>query len=65
MNAYIRILHAVVRGGSLKDEAEKALKEHLGPAGGAMIRTFDQTVISYVEKYHPLPKNTCYSVLKL
>ncbi|CAK8698537.1 unnamed protein product [Clavelina lepadiformis] len=46
MNAYIRILHAVVRGGSLKDEAEKALKEHLGPAGGAMIRTFDQTVIS-------------------
>nr|CAB3262948.1 uncharacterized protein LOC100185653 [Phallusia mammillata] len=41
---YIGILHAVVRGASLRDEAEKALLEVLGPTGKAMIKKFDSIV---------------------
>ena len=44
MNSYIRVLHAVVRGASLKEEAEKALIQHIGAPGKAMIGKFDKAV---------------------
>nr|XP_002128562.1 uncharacterized protein LOC100185653 [Ciona intestinalis] len=41
---YITVLHSVVRGASLRDEAEKALKECLGPTAVHMINAFDAKI---------------------
>ncbi|XP_076804337.1 uncharacterized protein LOC143448458 [Clavelina lepadiformis] len=41
---YPRILHSVVRGGSLRDAAEKALIDHFGSGGEEKIRKYDEAV---------------------
>ena len=46
--SYVRVLHAVVRGASLKEQAEEVLEEVLGPAGKSMIKAFDRQLEKYL-----------------
>jgi len=44
MTSFIRLFHAVVRGASLKDEAEKSFVDYTGSNGKDMLGKFDKMV---------------------
>ena len=44
MKSFIRLLHAVVHGASLRNEVEKAFIEYVGSNGNNLLKKFDKMV---------------------